>query len=254
MTNEHKVQILDNLIQSAEGATYQKSSDMVSCEDDVKSFIRNTLSPDSPWITRIDSISWSLVAFSGNTPDCEFEKAWYSGKEDFLSVLNSIKSEIELYSDNLANDKQRIKSDKVFIVHGQNNEIKLAVAHTISQLSLKPIILHEQPNKGRTIIEKFEKLSEDVSFAIVLLSADDIMQDGKYRARQNVILELGYFIAKLGRENVVALYDTSTEIEIPSDITGVLYEPYDNPNGVWRFEVVQELKAAGFDVDANALT
>ena len=89
---------------------------------------------------------------------------------------------------------------------------------------------------------------------IVLLSADDTMHDGKYRVRQNVVLELGYFIARLGRENVVALYDTSTEVEIPSDITGVLYEPYDNPNGVWGFEVVQELKAAGFDVDANALT
>ena len=145
-------------------------------------------------------------------------------------------------------------SNKIFIVHGHNNEMKLAVARTIGQLGLLPIILHEQPNKGRTIIEKFEKLSEDVSFAIVLLSADDTMSDGKYRARQNVILELGYFIAKLGRENVVALYDTSTEVEIPSDITGVLYEPYDKPDGVWRFEVIQELKAVGFNVDANVLT
>ena len=142
---------------------------------------------------------------------------------------------------------------KIFIVHGHNNEMKLAVARMIAQLGLEPIILHEQPNEGKTIIEKFEKLSTDISFTIVLLSADDQMQNDTYRARQNVIFELGYFIAKLGRENVVALYDTSTKIEIPSDITGVIYEQYDNPNGAWRFKVVQELKTAGFAVDANVL-
>jgi len=254
MTSEHKLQILNNLIDRVEKVTYQSSSDMVRCEDDAKSFIRNAISNDSDWIKRINSIRWSLSMFTDITPDSAFANAWNNGKKDFLNVLASIKSEIEIYSDSQSISGQRTKSNKVFIVHGHNDEIKLAVARLVSQLGLTPIILHEQPNKGRTIIEKFEKLSEDVSFAIVLLSADDTMHDGKYRVRQNVILELGYFIAKLGRENVVALYDTSKEVEIPSDITGVLYEPYDNPNGVWRLEVIQELKAAGFDVDANILT
>jgi len=254
MTTERKLQILCNLIEQVENITYRTKSDMVRCRDDAKSFVRNAISNDSDWIKRIDSIKWSLSLFTNMTPDSAFANAWNSGKRDFLNVLASIKSEIEIYADVKPSIKNGIKSDKVFIVHGHNNEIKLAVTSLISQLGLTPIILHEQPNKGRTIIEKFEKLSEDVSFAVVLLSADDMMQDGRYRARQNVILELGFFIAKLGRENVVALYDTATEIEIPSDITGVLYEPYDNPNGVWRFEVVQELKAAGFDVDANVLT
>jgi predicted nucleotide-binding protein len=62
----------------------------------------------------------------------------------------------------------------------------------------------------------------------------------KFHARQNVIFELGYFTSKLGRNNVVTLYDTSsTEIEIPSDISGVLYVPYDNPEGSWH---CQQLK------------
>ena len=254
MTSERKLQILNALIEQVEKVTYQSSSDMARCRDDAKSFIRNAISSNSDWIKRIDSIRWSLSMFTSSTPDSAFASAWNGGKKDFLNVLASIKSEIEIYSDSQSSSEQGVKSNKIFIVHGHNNEIKLAVARLVSQLGLIPIILHEQPNKGRTIIEKFEKLSEDVSFAIVLLSADDIMHDGKYRARQNVILELGYFIAKLGRENVVALYDTSTEVEIPSDITGVLYEPYDNPNGVWRFEIIQELKAAGFDVDANIVT
>lgn len=247
MTTERKMQILQDLINQAENTTYDSKSNMVRCRDDVKTFIRNAISQDSDWIKRIDSIQWSLGISSP-------ANAWNSGKKEFLNVLTSIKSEIELYSETQPDNKQRVKTDKVFIVHGHNNEMKLAVARTIEQLGLQPIILHEQPNKGRTIIEKFESLSENVSFAIVLLSSDDTMSDGKHRARQNVIFELGYFIAKLGRENVVALYDTSTEVEIPSDITGVLYEPYDKPDGAWRFEVVQELKAANYDVDANTLT
>ena len=252
MTKEQKLAILNNLIEQAEKATYQSKQSMQRCIDDSISFIRNTISDESPWIKRIISIKWHPSFVS--TDNGIYLKTWNNAKANFQGVLASIMSEVELYANTAIDRGQGIKSDKVFIVHGHNNEIKLAVARLIMQLDLTPIILHEQPNKGRTIIEKFEKLSDDVSFAIVLLSADDVMQDGKHRARQNVILELGYFIAKLGRENVVALYDTSTEVEIPSDITGVLYEPYDNPNGVWRFEVIQELKAAGFDVDANILT
>lgn len=254
MTNDQKLQILDDLIERAEKATYQSKLDMTSCKDDAKSFIRNVLN-DNTWIERINSISWSLGFFTTGTPDSEFVQAWNRGKQEFLGVLNSIKSEVKLYVDANPADQQKEITDKVFIVHGHNETMKLAVARVISQLGLTPIILHEQPNKGRTIIEKFERLSAEVSFAIVLLSADDMTSDGKYRARQNVILELGYFIAKLGRENVIALYDSlSSDVEIPSDISGILYEPYDNPSGAWRFEVVQELKAVGFNVDANSLT
>ncbi|MDR0946348.1 MAG: nucleotide-binding protein [Ruminococcus sp.] len=156
-------------------------------------------------------------------------------------------------SDNIIPTSNNRIQKKIFIVHGHDDTMKFAVKDVITSLKLTPIILHEQPNKGRTIIEKFEQLSEDVGFAIVLLSADDEMKDGKFRARQNVILELGYFVAKLGRDRVVALYDTSKEVDIPSDISGVLYEPYDNPNGAWKNEIVQELKAAGYNVSADDL-
>ena len=198
-----------------------------------------------------------MSIISSGTPKSSFVSAWNSGKTEFIGVLNSVRNEVELYT-NVTSDSilptKSIKSDKVFIVHGHNDVMKLAAARVITQLGLSPVILHEQPNKGRTIIEKFERLSADISFALILLSADDIMNDGKHRARQNVIFELGYFTAKLGRENVIALYDISDcEIEFPSDITGVLYEPYDKPDGSWRFEVVQELQAAGFAVDANSL-
>ena len=141
-------------------------------------------------------------------------------------------------------------SKKVFIVHGTNNEIKESVARFLDKLSLEPIILHEQPNKGRTIIEKLTDYT-DVSFAIVLLTADDLGKEKsqeklKYRARQNVILELGLFLSKLGKQNVCALYED--KVEIPSDFSGVLYIPL---NSDWKSLLFKELKAVGFDIDAN---
>jgi predicted nucleotide-binding protein len=145
---------------------------------------------------------------------------------------------------------------KVFVVHGHDDEMKQHVARTLSTLGLHPIILHEQPNGGRTIIEKFE-VNADVSFAVVLLSPDDMAfpaasnaKQAKPRARQNVVLELGYFVGRLGRNRVIAL--KRGDLELPSDFSGVVYTPYDAA-GHWRFELVRELKAVGYKVDANSL-
>lgn len=259
MTKDKKLSILNELIERASQITYATRSDMREVKDNANSFIRNVLERDSEWLARIDKIRWNPVIFTSSTPDCAFAEAWDSGKSNFIGVLNSIKTEIELYSEQttVENAKSKTKSptsNKVFIVHGHDETMKLALVRVVTQLELSPVILHEQPNKGRTIIEKFERLSADVSFAIVLLSADDLLANGKYRSRQNVIFELGYFCAKLGRENVVALYNISDKnIEVPSDISGILYKPYDKADGQWRFEIVQELQAAGFNVNANSL-
>jgi hypothetical protein len=149
------------------------------------------------------------------------------------------------------------ENKKVFIVHGHDEEMKLAVARSLEKLELEPIILHEEPNKSRTIIEKFEDCSEDIPFAIVLLSPDDkgceannFPESAKLRARQNVILELGYFIGKLGRNNVLVLYKDETEFEHPSNILGVSYTPFSDG---WEMEMIRELQSCGFEVDANRL-
>lgn len=144
---------------------------------------------------------------------------------------------------------------KVFVVHGHGEAARDAVARFLSMLELEPIILHEQANRGRTIIEKFEDHA-DVGFAVVLLTPDDIGaakkdQGGlKPRARQNVILELGFFIGRLGRERVCAL--KSHNVENPSDVDGMVYINLDEPE-VWKTGLVRELKAAGFDIDANRI-
>ncbi|MDB6023933.1 MAG: hypothetical protein JWM68_156 [Verrucomicrobiales bacterium] len=145
---------------------------------------------------------------------------------------------------------------KVFIVHGHNDALKNTVARFVSKLDLDPVILHEQPNKGRTIIEKFIDNS-DVGFAVVLLTPDDkggsasnAPDSYKFRARQNVILELGFFLGSLGRERVAAIFDSS--VEMPSDYSGVLFLPHDS-NGSWQFALAKEMREAGLPVDLNKL-
>jgi predicted nucleotide-binding protein len=151
------------------------------------------------------------------------------------------------------------ENKKIFLVHGQNEEAKSVVARFIEKCKLEPIILHEQVDLGRTIIEKFEQ-EADVGFAVILLTPDDVgglakagdtpsSKALKHRARQNVILELGYFIGRLGRARVCAL--RKGEVELPSDFSGVIYTPL-GAEGAWKMKLGMELRAAGYDVDLNA--
>jgi len=142
----------------------------------------------------------------------------------------------------------------IFIVHGHDDAAKVSVARFLEKLHLNPIILHEQANKGQTIIEKFEEHASDVGFAIVLLTPDDIGAARDHadklaaRARQNVILELGYFCGALGRDRVCVLYKEG--VEIPNDYLGVIYTPFDNGDG-WHLKLAKEMKAAGLEFDMN---
>ncbi len=140
---------------------------------------------------------------------------------------------------------------KVFVVHGRDGAPREAVARFLERLGFQPVILHEQANQGRTVIEKVEANS-GVGFAIVLLTPDDegALQGDPLqpRARQNVLLELGYFIGKLDRSRVCTL--KVGDLEIPSDWRGVVDEAFDAGGG-WKQTLARELEAAGYDVDWN---
>jgi predicted nucleotide-binding protein len=144
-------------------------------------------------------------------------------------------------------------SRKAFVVHGRDAVARESVARFLKSVDIEPVILHEQPNEGRTIVEKFEKYS-DVGFAVVVLTADDTGQlagagDAERRARQNVILELGFFLGRLGRANKVCpLYEAG--VTLPSDYEGVVYVPLDEHGG-WKMRLAKELTAAGLPVDLN---
>jgi predicted nucleotide-binding protein len=144
--------------------------------------------------------------------------------------------------------------NRVFLVHGHSEAAIHETARWLERFGLDVVILREQPNAGRTIIEKFVEFS-NVAFAIILLTGDDRggpidlpCENQKLRARQNVILELGFFLGKLGRKRVCVLYQEG--VEIPSDYAGVLFVPIDN-TGAWRLTLARELKAAELSIDLN---
>jgi len=149
-------------------------------------------------------------------------------------------------------------ANKIFVVHGHDNAAVTEVARMLEKLDLEPIVLREQPNRGATIIEKFEAYST-VGFAVVLMTSDDLgskalpnpnKNELRPRARQNVILELGYFLGVLGRDKVCVL--KHDDVEEPSDIFGVVYTLLDAA-GRWQFDLVKELKAAGYSVNSDSI-
>lgn len=144
------------------------------------------------------------------------------------------------------------KKGKVFVVHGRDNEAKQEVARHVESLGIGAIILHEQASSGMTIIEKIEHYANEADFALVLYTACDLGRGitetkvhPRNRARQNVVFEHGYLMAKLGRKNVCAL--VKGEIETPNDISGVVYVGLDE-GGAWKIEVNKELKACGYSI------
>ncbi len=142
---------------------------------------------------------------------------------------------------------------RVFVVHGRDEAAKESVARFLEKLDLHPIILHEQPSQGRTVIEKFENHT-DVDFAVILLTPDDVgypadePEKAQLRARQNVVFELGYFFGRLGRSRVCALH--KGRVEILSDYEGIVYVSMDDPRG-WRVLLAREINASGIEINLN---
>jgi predicted nucleotide-binding protein len=145
-------------------------------------------------------------------------------------------------------------SNSIFIVHGHDEATKEKVARFLEKLGLIAVILHEQVSQGKTLIEKFESYAAKAGFAIILITPDDygypVADESKkaFRARQNVILELGYFAGKLGREKSFVL--CKTEVELPSDILGLVFHRLDSSDG-WKMQLAKELKAAGYQIDPS---
>lgn len=144
----------------------------------------------------------------------------------------------------------------VFVVHGHDEGTKEKVARFLEKLGLSVVILHEQSSRGMTLIEKLEAYAQEAGYAVALFTPDDVgyplgQEDNRQaRARQNVVLELGYFVGKLGRSKVCLLYKGA--LELPSDVLGVVYAAMDETSG-WQLTLARELKASGYDIDLNTL-
>lgn len=245
----------------------QQKAKLSKLIDDIDGLIENRITSSSPefraWKTSVQRVliqvfgensfeveefrktSFTLGIYTLGTPESDFANACKRGLEQSRAVLATYLDDEE---DELPDEVLVTPSKRVFIVHGHDDWLREAVARLLEKQGIDPVILMEQPNQGRTIIEKFEDYS-GVGAAICLFTADDTVQDNSgiqcIRARQNVVLETGFFIGKLGRERVIIL--SSSDIEMPSDLDGVLY----TSNKSWKFEVLKELKTMGYAIDLN---
>ena len=247
MTDKGK---LESLIERAEELVerYVDASDPDFCawKDQTERFLARHFGEGSRELKKFNEFDFSLCCFSTRTPKSSWNDACVKDlnrvKAILKGYLGEMDEEIVVAQERVSN----VNTRKVFIVHGHDAALKLSVARLMEKVGIEPIILSEQPNCGSTIIEKIERNS-DVGAAICLFTADDECKDGAKRARQNVVLETGYFWGKLGRGKMVILADKG--VELPSDMQGVVYTDTVN----WRFSVCRELRQMGYDIDLNRI-
>lgn len=149
-------------------------------------------------------------------------------------------------------------SDKVFVVYGHDPSARTELEAMLRRWGLDPIILDQLPSEGATLIEKLEKYYPNVSFAVVLATPDDEAfpkgkpDEKKYRARQNVVLELGLVLAHLGRSRVAILLKDQDVMERPSDIHGLIYIPFKTDLAKEAgLLLAKEMAAQGFKIDVT---
>lgn len=268
--NEEKVNYLCALLKAK--ATGKESSDSEYQQLRRELLSNNTLSAYLPsWLKLardLDSF-WDFIQPKFGT---YLERRTFLDKE-FSDLLNHLEFGTELTVQQLPEHRSQIKQNapqhvmspiqvfstaqvakknKVFIVHGRDNEAKQEAARYIESIGLESIILHEQASSGMTIIEKIEHYAGEADFAIVIYTpcdkgrgAFETTVPARDRARQNVVFEHGYLMAKLGRKNVCAL--VKGQIETPNDISGVVYVSMDQV-GAWKNDVNRELKACGYSL------
>ena len=223
--------------------------------------IKNTFGEASNYHQDFESVRFEpQFTVSYGILEFQYLTAHVEGLDSAAAILRSMINEIQEYwsddpqesfSPDATETPQPVNTNRVFVIHGRDHGTRDSVARFLESLGLVAVILEEQPDRGLTVIEKFE-VNAKGDFVVALLTPDDVGGPNpdklQPRARQNVVFELGYFVRAFGRNRVRALM--KGEVEIPSDYAGVLYIPMDESGG-WQMRLIREMKSAGLDIDAN---
>lgn len=259
MNLTRKIEVLDKQITDANNGY---PSDFEAWRTATEVALRTVMGANSPLLKQFRGIKYS-------------PSIWYSGMDtsgyrprgvkNGVAILEGAKSELRLREEleEVVDSKETpeekaaaAEQGRVFIVHGHDEARKHELFRVLHDITgTKPIILHEQASGGRSIIEKLEAYAATASFAVALLTADDLgrvkgSQQDAPRARQNVVFEAGYFAGRLTRARVVLLHDE--EVELPGDLDGIVYVPLDT-GGAWKMKLAHEMTNAGITVDWRGL-
>jgi predicted nucleotide-binding protein len=222
--------------------------------------MRQALGDESTTLERFTELRYYVGVWCGSPGEDARDRQYFASQVTRAgALLDAAIYEVELMAEGPQLEPAREKvpgSETVFLVHGHDGAAKHEVARFVERITGKPpVILDEQANRGRTLVEKFEAHATTATYAIVLVTPDDVGRVAdtdpsadKPRARQNVVFELGYFFGKLGRHRVAVL---NSGVEKPSDVDGLVYIGY--PAGNWQVELGKELHEAGVLVDMARL-
>lgn len=129
----------------------------------------------------------------------------------------------------------------------------------LRRCDLEPLILDQLISSGQTIIEKLEEYTQKANFGIVFATPDDIGYpknddtQKRYRVRQNVVLELGMLLSRIGRDKVAILLSQAEDMERPSDIDGLLYIPFKDNVEEAKLSLAKEMQNNGYNLDIAKL-
>ena len=194
-------------------------------------------------------------------PENKIQQGYLASVKDGIALLTEAVAYLErrqseclaepAVSTESAPRQQAILSSKdVIVIHGRDTLARPAVERVLKLAGLNPIVLHEQPNGGQTLIRQLEKFGIAGGFAVVVATPDDVggvsRKDLRPRAKQNVIGEMFWFAGRLGRERVFVLLQGDTEM--PSDIAGIGYTAMDN-RGAWKTALCDAMQDAGYSID-----
>lgn len=233
--------LLENIIESAYHISYDKDAygKINDALNDIEKYVNDKhFLKHRVYLNEIDAIRLRTKNLSDFPSD-----------EDRILQKN-IQRQVAALARNITQENK-----KVFIVHGRNTNMRDKVSSLLGRLKLDYVILESEHNSGATVIEKFLRNAEDCRYAVILFSADDIgkldseLAATKHRTRQNVVLELGYFLGSVGRKNIIILHETGKEIEKPTDFDGIVYEPFDE-YGAWKAKLIKEMRISGMYIDA----
>ncbi len=220
-------------------------------------YLGKAFGPDSPNIASVMNIG-RYGGFAMGTGEAWSDNHRAESLKTQIAKINVLiellETECELQKNDVVESEPNVKGRQIFVIHGRDHPALRETTGFLGKLQQEVVVLPEKPGQGKTIVDKFEECA-NVGFAVVLLTADDksgvksSAREGSHsRAHKNVIFGLGYFVGKLGKNRVCALFEPG--VEIPSDCADVLYIEMDK-KGAWHLQLAKELKAAGLPVDMN---
>lgn len=153
-----------------------------------------------------------------------------------------------------AANEMPIQNRKVFVVYGHDTNARTQLEAMLRRWDLEPLILDQLISSGQTVIEKLEEYTQQANFGIVLATPDDIgypkddESKKQFRVRQNVVLELGMLLSRIGREKVAILLSQAEHMEKPSDIAGLIYIPFTDNVEETKLSLAKEMQSNGYSI------